>query len=166
MVLVFRAVAKATVAMMPNSTLFADFLRHFQAFSLPETIDPFEIHLPALLTKLRRNEAIAITRMFPYELMNPRHEYLLLARVGSMFITLRTTGLLQNATCPALRYAQYLLDVVNGLTPSRRAQKFPFKASFRIDLSSSASANNRFKRLFSSSSSFSRFASSDFIPPY
>ena len=70
MVLVFRSVADATVAMVPNSTLFADFLGHSEALTLPMVIDPFEIHLPALLTKFRRNEAIAITRKFAYELMN------------------------------------------------------------------------------------------------
>jgi len=56
--------------------------------------------------------------------------------------------------------------VLDGPTPFRRAQKFPDAASFRIALSSSASAKRRLSLPFSFSSSFRRFAWSIRRPPY
>jgi hypothetical protein len=47
-----------------------------------------------------------------------------------------------------------------------RGQKFPSAASFKIDFATSASARRRFRRAFSTSSSFSRLASGAFMPPY
>ena len=50
--------------------------------------------------------------------------------------------------------------------PSRRAQKFPEAASFRMALSSACSPTSFLSRAFSFSSSFRRRAWSTFMPPY
>ena len=57
---------------------------------------------------------------------------------------------------PSLGTGQHLADVPDRLTPTRRAQKFPREASFRIEMSRAWSATRLFNRWFSRSSSFRR----------
>src|ERR1700722_8164483 len=64
------------------------------------------------------------------------------------------------------RHAQRLLEHVHGAALGGRAQNFPFATSRSASLTSSASANNRFKRAFCSRSSLSSLAASGSIPPY
>ena len=75
--------------------------------------------------------------------------------------TLRRAGLTENSTRSTFRdviEAQSLTHVLHRPTTLRRTQKFPEAASRRMALSSSASATSFFKRVFSRSSSFRRFA--------
>jgi hypothetical protein len=62
--------------------------------------------------------------------------------------------------------AQHALQMVHGAAAACRAQKFPLASSRRASFSSSASANSRFRRVFSAWSSLRRLASSAFSPPY
>src|ERR1700758_623854 len=64
------------------------------------------------------------------------------------------------------RHAQRVLEHVHGAALSGRAQNFPFATSRNASFTSSASANNRFKRAFCSRSSLSSLAASGSIPPY
>ena len=57
-----------------------------------------------------------------------------------------------------LPYVERPTDVLDHPAPTRRAQKFPEAASFRIALSNVRSATTLFSRPFSRSSSRSRFA--------
>ena len=82
------------------------------------------------------------------------------------FVTLARPRLAYRPARPTLGYAQLTLNVLDRRSTADRAQKFPWRASLRIALSSSASASSFFSRLFSSSICFSRLASSAFIPPY
>ena len=52
------------------------------------------------------------------------------------------------------------------VSPTGRAQKFPFATSLSIEMSSACSATIRFSRAFSCSSVLSRIASSSFNAPY
>ena len=65
-----------------------------------------------------------------------------------MLTTLGAARLPQHLASPTLRHV---------VTSFRRAQKFPEAASFRMVLSSFASASKRSSRAFSFSSAFSRF---------
>ncbi len=83
--------------------------------------------------------------------------------------SLRVPMLTQHLACPTFTQAitpKSSSCLLNCALPLRRAQKFPNAASRRIALSSSASANSRFSRLFSFSRSFSRLAWSIRRPPY
>lgn len=59
-----------------------------------------------------------------------------------------------------------IADMFHGFLVLRRAQKFPEAASFRMTLTSSASASSLFSQPFSFSRSLSRRAWSTFRPPY
>jgi hypothetical protein len=81
---------------------------------------------------------------------------------------LRVPRLPDHPVCPAFAddfLAENASNVLDRSPPLRRAQKFPEAGSRRIALSSSASARSRFRRAFSFSSSFSRFAWSIRRPP-
>ena len=82
------------------------------------------------------------------------------------FVTLARSRLAYRPARPTLGHAQLTLNVLDRRSTADRAQKFPWRASLSIALSSSASASSFFSRLFSSSICFSRLASSAFIPPY
>ena len=90
----------------------------------------------------------------------------LLFFIVQRLIPLARTALTKRPTRPTFGHAQLSLDMLDRLPPASRAQKFPWRASLRIALSSSASAKSFFNRLFSSSNCFSRLASSAFMPPY
>jgi hypothetical protein len=62
--------------------------------------------------------------------------------------------------------AQHALQMGYGAAATCRAHPFPLASSRRASFSSSASANNRFRRVFSAASSLRRLASSAFRPPY
>ena len=75
--------------------------------------------------------------------------------------TLRRAGLTQNPTRSTFRdsaFTQSLTYVLHRPTTLRRTQKFPEAASRRMALSKAASATSFFRRAFSRSSSFRRFA--------
>lgn len=85
---------------------------------------------------------------------------------GTSPISLRAARLLQHRARPSLGNRELLLQVRGRRTLRRRAHQFFDATCFSIWLSRDRSATNCFSRRFSSSSSESRFASSDFIPPY
>ena len=67
---------------------------------------------------------------------------------------------------PTLREPEPFLESQDGTTSPGRAQKFPADSSFSPWMSSAWSATIRLSFWFSPSSSFKRFTSSAFIPPY
>ena len=71
-------------------------------------------------------------------------------------LALRGSMLPKRTAGAALRHAQLLPHMVDALAATRRAQKFPFAASVRINLSSVRSDTARRSRWFSFSSSFRR----------
>ncbi len=67
---------------------------------------------------------------------------------------------------PTLREPEPFLKRQDGTTSPGRAQKFPAESSLSPWMSSAWSATIRLSFWFSTSSSFKRFTSSAFIPPY
>ena len=84
---------------------------------------------------------------------------------GRSTVALGRTGLAQSPTRAPLGDAQLTLGVLHELASASRAQKFPDAASFRIALSSIASARSFFSRAFSCSSALSRRTSLRSSPP-
>lgn len=72
----------------------------------------------------------------------------------------------QHKTRPPLAHAVVGTDMGNGTPHSRGRHHFFAATSFRMALSSMASASSFFSRAFSSSSAFSRRASETSSPPY
>ena len=165
-VLVLRTTTYATIAAMAQTSLFSRFLRYFQAFFPPKSIDAFGVYMPTFLTQLGRYHAITVPRILPRQLVQPGYQPLLVRRNFLGPIPLGTPSHSQGFACPTLRNGRLFIRLLDRLAPPRRAQQFPSKASFKMSLSSVRSATSFFKRLFSCSSFFKRFASSAFIPPY
>ena len=80
----------------------------------------------------------------------------LLVSLTLRHLALRGPMLPERAAGPALRYAKFSSHMVDAFPATRRAQKFPFAASVRINLSSVTSDTARRSRWFSFSSSFRR----------
>ena len=70
---------------------------------------------------------------------------------------MRRSVLAQCPACSSLRDAKLGRHMICACAAAGEAQKFPFAASARISLSSVRSETARRRRLFSVSSSFSRF---------
>ncbi len=146
-------------------TFFPRFPGDFEPFSTPQAINALGIHLPAGRLQHPADTAIPETGMLAYQFQN------LLQQSGfiisrSRLVALTGTGLIQHPAGFAFGNVERLLQMLDGLAFARRAYQFPSAISLSIALSSSASASSFLSRVFSCSSSFSRLASSAFIPPY
>jgi hypothetical protein len=121
-VFVFRATTLATVAAMDQTPAFSHFSRHFEALTPPQTIDSLEVHAPPVLTKLRRDEAIAVTWVHTHKLVHRIHNLALFFGIDLCLIALRAPRLTKRLTCPTLRHVFLALCVFDGLSTLRRAQ--------------------------------------------
>ena len=106
MVLVFSPTANATVAAVAQTPFFTRFLRHFQAFLHPKSINPLGVHVPTFLAKLGHNHSISIPRILPRQLVQPHGEILLLGGNLSGAIPLRAPWHGQCLAYPTLRNSQ------------------------------------------------------------
>ena len=138
---------------------------HFQAFLPTQTMDTLRIHRPAIPSQHGRQSAISKPGSLSHDLTQPATERRLI-RLRPRFIPLRTPRLIHDRARPSLGDLEPSLKFGHRRTLPRRAYQFPEATCFSIWLSSDRSATSCFSRRFSSSRSFSRFASSDFIPPY
>ncbi len=114
-------------------------------------------HLPALIFKQRMNTAVSVPTVLTGQANDGAREDRLV-RPWLRFIANRGSGDAQRTADTSLRVTVLLFDMLDGLSPSRRAQYFPSVTSLRISLSTVRSATARFSRAFSTSSSFSRLA--------
>ena len=83
------------------------------------------------------NPTIPIPTVLGRQLDHPPHEATLITR-NLRLPPLGRTLLAQHLTSPTLRYSvtsHCVADVLDCVTPFRRAQKFPEAASFRISMS-------------------------------
>src|SRR5690606_17461232 len=155
----------AAVLAAPQSPLLPLLLRDFQPFPTPQAIHPRVARLPAFGPKQPADPAIAEPRTLLRQLQHPLGQSrLVVARLR--LVALRAAWLIDHLARSALRDLKGLLQILHGCPPSRRAYQFPSETCFSIWMSNAWSATICFRRLFSSSSSLSRLASSAFIPPY
>src|ERR1700722_9754931 len=162
---VLRSAMNTAVLTLPESSLFPLFYRHFQPFPTPQTIDTCVARSPSVSPKPPGDSAVTPPRTSPRDLQHALGQGQLIVP-WLRLVTLRAARLLQRLTRPPLGYRELLLKVCGRRAPPRRAHQFFSATCLSIRLSSVSSATSSFNRLFSSSSSFKRFASSDFIPPY
>src|SRR5690606_19957546 len=167
-VLVLRTTSHNAVGANAQRSLFTLFLRHFEAFLLPEAVNAFAIHVKTFIPQHRMHEAIAASRMTSNQRVHALDDRALVI-FHLRAITLRAARLLQHATHPTLGNLirpHRAANTVDGLPTPPGADQFGRAASLRIRMSSAWSAISRLRRVFSSSSSFRRLASLAFIPPY
>lgn len=157
--------ANARAVIKPQPPAFRLFYRYFQALAPPDPRNAFVVHMPAIRSEQRRNPLVAIASIAGRQLDDGEGQRILI--VGTHRLApLRRAMLLQQTAGPAFRDAEPAAGMFNELTLARGPYQFPSAASFKIALSSSASASSRFNLAFSFSRSFSFFACSTFIPPY
>ena len=139
-------------------------LRDLQPLSSPDAFHALVVHVPACVAQQPGHHAISVAPILIGQLNDV---------VGQAFfigpalrnLALRGPVLAQSTAGAALRYAQFLPNMVNALAATRRAQKFPLAASVRMSLSKVRSDTARRSRWFSFSSSFSRASCDRCIPP-
>ena len=157
MVPVLRPEANAGAVIQPQTAAFWLSHRHFQALAPPDPSNALVVHMPASVLEQLRDPLVAVAPV-PGRQLDDRKGQRVLIVAALRLSPLRRSMLLQNTAGPALRYAEPAAGMVDELTLARGPYQFPEAASFKIALSSSASARRRFSRAFSFSRSFRRFA--------
>src|SRR5690606_33081757 len=144
---------------------FSLLLRHFQPFSTPQAIDTCVARLPAFASQQPADPAIAEPGTPLDQLQHPlRQRRFVIPRFRR--VALRAAWLIDHLARTALRDLELFLKLLHGCSLARRAYQFPWATCLSILMSNSFSATISLSFLFSSSSSFRRFASSAFMPPY
>lgn len=161
----FWTMAMTGIRPRTQGTFFPLFPGDFEPFSTPQTINAFEIHLPAGRLQHPADSSISETGMLAHQFQNLfQQSGFIISR--SRLVALTGTGLIQHPAGFTFGNVECLLQMLDGLAFARRAYQFPSAISLSIALSSSASASSFLSRVFSCSRFFSRLASSAFIPPY
>ena len=111
-----------TVAAVAQSPLFMRLSRHFETFTPPQAIDPFDVHVPAFLSQLCADEPITVTRIEPHQLVHPGHQTTRFVVVRLALVTHRAARYAQGLTSPTLRELAAILHVPDRRPPPRRAQ--------------------------------------------
>jgi hypothetical protein len=78
----------AGILTAPQSSSFSLLSRHFQPFPTPQPMHPFRVHPPTLLSQLRGDEPVTVTRMRTHQLPHPLHQRrLVVARLRLVTLT-------------------------------------------------------------------------------
>lgn len=115
------------------------------------------VYTPTVSMKKRRDPLVAVSPIADSKINYCCGQRILIIALFRL-APLRGAVLAENAASPAFGNAKLFNSAIDTTAPARGRQKFPEAASFKIALSSSASAKSRFSRAFSRSRSFSRLA--------
>ncbi len=139
--------------------------RNLQPFTSPQALDTLVVHLPACVSQQSCNTAITVPAILAGQFDHFRDQALFISK-ALWLPSLGRAILAQNTTCPTFRNLHRASDMINASKATRRAQKCPFAAYARINLSSVRSDTARLSRSFSFSRRFSSLSCSVPIPPY
>lgn len=141
----------------PEPTPLWLLLRNPKALPPPNPRNTLVVHIPPVSAKQRSDPAIPVPAVSAGELNNCGGERVLVIEL-LRFSPLGRAVLSHDTASSTLGYAKFVARVFYELTATGGPYQFPDAASFRIALSSSASARRRFNLAFSFSRSFRRFA--------
>jgi hypothetical protein len=166
MVLPLRHEAVATVRRSAQTASFPAPLGHSEPFSAPEALHPTKAHAPPVPAKQSTNASVAEADVLGRVTPHGSHECRL--NVGALISAVPLCGAWLTNQHPGTTFGDVTgcLEMSGRSTSADRAQKFPSARCFSIRLSSACSATRRVSYAFSFSSSFRRFISSPFMPPY
>ena len=162
---VLRSQPDAGAVVEPKTAPLPLFVGDFQPFPPPQPFDALVVDQPAGLTKQGRDTAITVPAILTSQFDHVGNEAVFV-RTALRDTTLRRPVLTEHATGPSFRHAKPFVNVIDAVTTTGGAQKFPLAASSRISLFNVRSDTARRNRSFSFSSSFGRFSWSVFMPPY
>src|SRR2546428_10155822 len=159
-----RPQSHTRTVVQPQSSSRLLFSRHFPPFPPPDPLHPVLAHLPSCLLEQRRDPSIAIPAVLAGQ-RDDRSRQGILVPAQNRNVPLCSSPLPQQPAGVPLGKSVFLACTLYRTTPPLGASKFPCATSRRTCFSRESSATNRFNRLFSFSSSLSRFAWSSFSPP-
>ena len=161
----FRPQPHTGTVIQPQSSPGSLLLRHFQPLPPPDPLHPILAHWPACTPQQGRDPPVAVAPVLRRQ-GNDRSGQLILVGPIHRLIPLCPSPLPQQPAAMPFRYSILLPCTPHRTTPPLRAYKFPSATSCNTCFSSDNCVTNRFRRAFSFSNSFSRFACSRFNPPY
>ena len=156
-ILVLRAQTNTGSVIEPQSSFLRLFLRHLEALSSPESLDPLVVHPPTFPTKQSGNPSVSVSTVLRRQIRQTSNQSWLVVR-QPWCPSLRRPRLPHHTTGASLRDFEAILEMFDSPSQLRRAQNFPWAISSSICLSRDSSATSFFRRTFSFSSSLSRFA--------
>src|SRR5690606_27787982 len=155
-ILPLRTQSNTTPIIQPQPSTLRLPLWNLQPLFTPDPFHALVIHTPALSSQHRRDPRCAVPAVHARQFNDPPRQRFFIITYQRK-VPLRHPRLTQHPARPPFGNVERIHHVTHHLTLPLRAQKFGLAASRRIALSSSASASSRLRRLFSRSSSFSRF---------
>jgi hypothetical protein len=161
----FGTPTMTTVGAVAQTQFLSLFLRHFQPLPPPQPQDPRIARWKTFPTQQRGDPPIPKSRTATRKLQHPTHQSRFVAP-RLRLVTLTRARLTDHLARPSLGNRELTPELLGRRTLPRRAYQFPSAMCFSIRLSSVSSATTSLSFLFSSSSFFSRIASSAYIPPY
>ena len=156
-VAMFRAQSHTGTVVPPESSSGPLFWRHFQTFPTPDSLHPILAYRPACVPQQRRDSSIAVPPVLRGRAHNRLRQRILIDP-SHRTVSLRPPPWPQQPAGVPFRQAILPPCPLHRTTSPLRAQKFPGATSCKTCFSSDNSATSRFRRVFSFSSSFSRFA--------
>jgi hypothetical protein len=157
MIAILRPQPDARSVVQPQPTAWLLFPRYFQPLATPDPLDAMTANLPPRLGRQRRDPTIAITPI-PRRQRDDHSRQRIFVGSDNRGVSLRSAGLADDPASTTFGQTILSPNAFNSLPVSLGAYKFPEATSLRTCFSSNRSATSRFKRTFSRSSSFIRFA--------
>lgn len=157
MIAMLRPEPDAGSIVQPEPATRLVFPGYFQPLATPDPLDAITADLPTRLGQQRRDPTIAVTPV-PRRQRDNRARQRIFIGSDDGRISLRSAGLVDDPA--GMTFGKTILrpNAFNSLPASLGAYKFPEATSLRTCFSSDRSATRRFRRTFSRSSSFIRFA--------
>jgi hypothetical protein len=100
----------ATILTCSQSPLLSLFLRNFQPFLLPQSVDPFPIHHQPFSTQQRPDPPVSVPGMHTHMLQHPSHQMPFVVRL-LRFITLRAPWLIHQLARTSFAHLEFLFEV-------------------------------------------------------
>lgn len=154
---VFRSQSDARSIVQPESSSLRLLLRNLKSFTSPDAFNSLVVDAPPRCVEQCRDPAVTVPAVLGCQVDDLPGEIILVIW-NIELATLRGPWLSQDSTGGTFTDPQSLPYVFNALAATRRAQKFPSAASFRIRLYSVRFATALFSRAFSCSSCLSFLA--------
>lgn len=157
MIAMLRPEPDAGSVVQPEPAARPVFPWYFQPLATPDPLDAITADPPTRLGQQRRDPTIAVTPVLRRQRDNRSRQCIFIGSDDGR-ILLRSAGLVDDPAGVTFRQTILCLNAFNCLPAPLGAYKFPEATSLRTCFSSDRSATSRFRRTFSRSSSFIRFA--------
>ena len=133
---ILRPQPDAGAVVQPQPAALRLALRHLQAFTPPDPLDPLVVHPPARRMQHRGHPAVTVAPVLLGQRDDVAGQRLLVIRPARATQALRRPVLAKHAAHASLGHRELSLQLVDAALTPRGAWKFPRAASCRMSLSS------------------------------